>query len=159
MTDKVLMPVPGDPATKGAPDGVSDAPGDKGSGNIHGRSAGGESGGGAYPNPQTGKTEKNEGFFKHGGQTEIGYQGGGQAGEEGTSAQNATAGSGGSSRGNGDGPWLSVPTAEHAVRTIIGDGGSNIAVVEMSGVAEAEAIGKVGTDANYEAEQEQPGSG
>lgn len=153
------MPVAGDPATKGKPDGLSDAPGNEGSGNIHGRSEGGESGGGAYPNPQTGKTERNEGFFKHGGQTEVGYHGGGQAGEQGTSSPNATAGSGGSNRGNGDGAWLSVPTAEHATRTVAGAGRGRISIVEMSGIAEAEAIGKVGTDAGYEAEQEQPGLG
>ncbi|WP_116090633.1 hypothetical protein [Sphingomonas crusticola] len=35
-----------------------------------GRSGGGESGGGAYPNPHTGKKPK-DGFMGHGGQTEI----------------------------------------------------------------------------------------
>jgi len=35
-----------------------------------GRKGGGESGGGAYPNPHTGKAPKN-GFLGHGGQTEI----------------------------------------------------------------------------------------
>jgi hypothetical protein len=47
-------------------DGVADAP-------AKGR--GGESGGGAYPNPQTGKEEKTDGFLGHGGQTRIDYHG------------------------------------------------------------------------------------
>jgi hypothetical protein len=57
-------------------DGVSEpAPG--------GRSGGGESGGGAYPNPHSGKDEHpGDGFMGHGGQTDIGYHGGGQLGDE-----------------------------------------------------------------------------
>ena len=35
-----------------------------------GRKGGGESGGGAYPNPHAGKAPKN-GFLGHGGQTDI----------------------------------------------------------------------------------------
>jgi hypothetical protein len=48
---------------------------------THGR-AGGESQGGAYPNPHTGKEEagKSEGF--HGGQSKTAYHGSGQLGEE-----------------------------------------------------------------------------
>lgn len=45
----------------------------------------GESGGGAYPNPRTGKKGSPDGpdtFGGHGGQTEIAYHGGGQLGEE-----------------------------------------------------------------------------
>lgn len=45
----------------------------------------GESGGGAYPNPHTGKGESPDGpdkFGGHGGQSEIAYHGGGQLGEE-----------------------------------------------------------------------------
>jgi len=37
--------------------------------------------------------------------------------------------------------------------------GSKINVVETSGIAEAEASGKIGTDADYEEEQKQPGAG
>jgi hypothetical protein len=36
-----------------------------------GREGGGDSGGGAYPNPHTGKKPKGGGFLSHGGQTEI----------------------------------------------------------------------------------------
>ena len=45
----------------------------------------GESGGGAYPNPHTGKGDNPHGqdqFGGHGGQTRIDYHGGGQLGEE-----------------------------------------------------------------------------
>jgi hypothetical protein len=48
--------------------------------NPQNRSAGGESGGGAYPNPQTGKEPENSNFMGHGGQTEINYSGTGQGG-------------------------------------------------------------------------------
>ena len=43
---------------------------------------GGESGGGAYPNPHAGKEGHNGGFMGHGGQTEMPYHGTGQLGEE-----------------------------------------------------------------------------
>ncbi|HEX8447445.1 MAG TPA: hypothetical protein VF649_12635 [Sphingomonas sp.] len=45
----------------------------------------GESGGGAYPNPHTGKdgSDKRPGsFMGHGGQTEIAYHGPGQLGDQ-----------------------------------------------------------------------------
>ena len=48
-------------------DGVEDAPGKTASG--------GESEGGAYPNPHAGQKEKTGGFFGHGGQTDINYSG------------------------------------------------------------------------------------
>ena len=47
-----------------------------------GRSGGGDSGGGAYPNPHSGKKPENGGFFGHGGQTDMAYHGPGQLGEE-----------------------------------------------------------------------------
>jgi hypothetical protein len=53
--------------------------------NFNGREAaggGGDSGGGAYPNPHTGKEGKGGGFMSHGGQTDIAYHGGDQLGEE-----------------------------------------------------------------------------
>jgi len=49
---------------------------------MQGRSGGGDSGGGAYPNPHTGKDGKRGGFMDHGGQTEMPYHGGGQLGED-----------------------------------------------------------------------------
>lgn len=43
----------------------------------------GESGGGAYPNPHTGKEGSGEnGFLGHGGQTEMAYHGTGQPGPD-----------------------------------------------------------------------------
>lgn len=49
---------------------------------MNGRSGGGDSGGGAYPNPHTGKEGKRGGFMDHGGQTEMPYHGSTQLGED-----------------------------------------------------------------------------
>ena len=49
---------------------------------MNGREGGGDSGGGAYPNPHTGKEGTNGGFMGHGGQTEMPYHGGEQLGEQ-----------------------------------------------------------------------------
>ncbi len=59
--------------------------------NAHEPAKGGESGGGAYPNPHQGKEEKKDGFLGHGGQTEIGYHGTGQLGDQQTGQGNANA--------------------------------------------------------------------
>lgn len=73
---KVPMPASGQDSPRLRSDGISDA-------GTHGKSGGGESGGGAYPNPHTGKEEREGGDFE-GGQSEKGYYGGGQLdGEEG----------------------------------------------------------------------------
>ena len=85
MSDKVPNPVSGNPASKGAPDGVSGVPGGDDQREVHGRSAGGESAGGAYPNPHTGKEPSGGGFMGHGGQTDIAYHGSGQGGDDGAS--------------------------------------------------------------------------
>jgi hypothetical protein len=161
MSDKVPMPVPGDPATKGQPDGVSDAPGD---GNIHGRSAAGESGGGAYPNPHTGKTPISGGFLSHGGQTEIGYHGGGQAGSDGTGNANAAA------RGDEDfgaqgrtgpksGPTGPEPASPEDRTHKVTVNGRALHVEEASGVVAAEASGMTGRAGQAQTEPEAPGAG
>ena len=49
---------------------------------LQGRSGGGDSGGGAYPNPHTGKEGDRGGFMGHGGQTEMPYHGSSQLGED-----------------------------------------------------------------------------
>ena len=50
---------------------------------FNGSTGGGQDGGGAYPNPHTGKEGGgNEGFMGHGGQTEMPYHGTGQLGED-----------------------------------------------------------------------------
>lgn len=43
---------------------------------------GGDSGGGAYPNPHRGKDGTRGGFMDHGGQTEMPYHGTGQLGDK-----------------------------------------------------------------------------
>lgn len=154
MSDKVPMPVSGNPDTKGAPDGVAASPAGKGGNDVHGRSTAGESGGGAYPNPHAGKVPTNTGFMAHGGQSDIAYHGGGQSGDDGGSAANGVAGSDGA-------PGSTVaadPDADRTSHALAGKAGS-IDVVETSGVAEAEASGKIGTDDRYEDEQKHPGSG
>ncbi|WP_419809219.1 hypothetical protein [Sphingomonas sp.] len=147
------MPVSGGGTSKGAPDGVSGSPD---GGNVGGRTPGGESDGGGYDNPHAGKEPTNSGFMGHGGQTEIGYHGGGQAGEQGGDAPNSVTGSD-SSDGEEEGtdPWAAPTYEPHAVSA----GGRTFEVVETNGVAQAEQLGKVGTDATYEREQESPGSG
>ena len=49
---------------------------------YNGREGGGDSAGGAYPNPHSGKEGSNDGFMGHGGQTGMGYHGKGQLGDE-----------------------------------------------------------------------------
>lgn len=72
--DKKEMPANGGGVAKGKPDGVSGSPDTGGVGGVHGRSSGGESGGGAYPNPHSGKGPTNAKFS--GGQAEKAYYGG-----------------------------------------------------------------------------------
>lgn len=149
-------PVSGGGADEGAPDGFSGSPDTGAAGDVQGRTPGGESEGGGYPNPQSGKDGGDGGFMGHGGQAEIGYHGGGQAGEQGGDAPNAATGSDssdGSERGSA--AWRAPHYPPHEVHA----GGRTFGVIETNGVAEAEALGKVGTDAPYEREQEQPGSG
>lgn len=161
MSDKVPMPTPGNPETKGKPDGVSGAPG---GGNIHGRSAGGESGGGAYPNPHTGKKPISGSFFSHGGQTEIGYHGGGQAGNDG--AQNVNAAARGDedlseqgSTGAKAGPMVPQETGSDRHTHEIAVEGRILKIEEASGVAAAEATGKTGHAGQRTADPDAVGSG
>lgn len=76
MSDKHPTQAIPDDGRKGAPAGMDDA-------RPSGRTGGGESGGGPYPNPHTGKGEKarDEGFGTHGGQSVNGYHGPQQLGD------------------------------------------------------------------------------
>jgi hypothetical protein len=156
MTDKVEMPASGDGKNKGAPDGVnaSDAR----------TTGGGESGGAGYDNPHTGKDGGGDssGFMGHGGQTEIGYHGGGQAGDEGGTVANSTtrtdsgvADAGDASAGPKDGPRGPQPDREAQQTRETQVGGKKIEIFETSGVAAAEAAGNVGGDPK----SEHPGAG
>jgi hypothetical protein len=50
---------------------------------FNGSTGGGQAGGGAYPNPHTGKEGGGkDGYMGHGGQTEMPYHGTGRLGEE-----------------------------------------------------------------------------
>ena len=70
MTDKQPMQaMPDRDAEARGADGVGDAPAKRG---------GGESGGGAYPNPHTGKGKQDDvggGLMGHGGQSHVAYSG------------------------------------------------------------------------------------
>ena len=68
-------------------DGVENAPGKTGGVNANG----GESQGGAYPNPHTGHGEDKGGFLGHGGQSDIDYSGTG-AGDDDVGNENAVTG-------------------------------------------------------------------
>lgn len=72
---KVPMPASGKGSPKLRSDGVSDV-------TSHGRQAGGESGGGGYENPHTGKEERGEGGGFEGGQSVRDYHGSGMVGDE-----------------------------------------------------------------------------
>lgn len=72
MTDQKPTPVPGD----------HEAAAREGARGASGRTGGGESGGGAYPNPHAAGEGKSQGFLGHGGQSDIAYHGPGQLGED-----------------------------------------------------------------------------
>lgn len=152
MCDKKKMPVSGGGAAKGKPDGVSGSPDSAEMGRVHGRAPGGESGGGAYPNPHShaGKAHSDSsGREFSGGQAEKAYYG--------DDNPNATTEPRSSHLVEADADQVSpTPVREaHPIQV----GGRTIEVIEDNGVAAAEATGKVATDATYQAEQESPGGG
>jgi hypothetical protein len=114
---------------KSGADGVSGAPLSGKVEEIGGKDAAGESGGGAYPNPHSGKAPENGGFLGHGGQTLIDYHGS----AAGASA-NAAAGApdADDAAGTGGGTSLSV------THLVIGAQGQSFETVETNGVAVAE---------------------
>ena len=148
MSDKKKMPADGGGVRKGKPDGVSGTPEAGTPGQVHGRFSGGESAGGAYPNPHTGKSSTDSRSPGHGGQSEIAYYGG--------SNPNATAGGGILSTAKTEPRIAATPVRQaHEVTA----GKQKFDIVEDSGVAAAEATGKVGTDAPSEGDEENPGGG
>jgi hypothetical protein len=142
MDSKVPTPVSGGGAQKGNPDGVNES---------HARSDAGESGGGSYDNPHTGKDSKGDfgGFMGHGGQTDIAYHGSGQAGGNGAHTSNAaTEGEANLEQGHsGSKPGPTGPSqdfsAEYPREAALGAG--KVEVIETSGVAAAEAAGITGS--------------
>ncbi len=72
---KVPMPASGQDSPKLHSDGVSDV-------TSHGRTPGGESGGGGYENPHTGKEEGGESGNFEGGQSVRDYHGSGMVGDK-----------------------------------------------------------------------------
>jgi hypothetical protein len=148
MSDKKPMPVPGGGSGKGKPDGVSGTPGSGEMGRTHGRVSGGESSGGAYPNPHTGKEAEGSGSQSHGGQTEIAYYGG-------DNPNATTEGRGSGVDSEGGRMATSVEREPHSLEV----GERTVEVVNDSGVAAAEATGKIATDAPYDEEQHAPGAG
>lgn len=155
MSSKVPMPVSGDGNHKGEADGVNDT----------GRGGGGDSAGGSYQNPHTGKDGAGGagGFFGHGGQTDIAYHGGGQAGAEGSETSNATTEGGGDvhgGRGQGPKPGPTGPdqvlAAEYHREAVVG--GHRIEIIETSGIAAAEAAGTTGAEGQAKT-TDHPGSG
>lgn len=156
MPDKVRMPVNGGGSGKGQADGVNDP----------GRGGGGDSAGGSYQNPHTGKDGKSGlgGFFGHGGQTDIAYHGGGQLGGEGSETQNATTKGGTDAsldkargpKAGPTGPDQDFSAEHHRTATI---NGNSVEIIETSGIAAAEASGTVGVEGQQTKTGEQPGSG
>lgn len=157
MTDQTPMPVSGDPNSKGEADGVNVS-------HPSGRATPGESGGGAYPTGSDAGHERSDSGHFDGGQSEKGYHGGGQAGEDGPETANAT------TRGSDDysdqgssaakagpeGPDQQ-PHAEET-RTIRAEG-RTFDVVETSGTAIAEQAGNVGREGQQSNDPETPGAG
>ena len=81
MSDKQAMQAAGGDGHKGEQHGID---------HPSGKTGGGESGGGGYPNPQAGKKPKSGGFMGHGGQSHIDYSGTGD--EDGEHNANAATG-------------------------------------------------------------------
>ncbi len=79
--DKKPMPVDGSGSDVTMPDENGELASRRDSQSAGGLPNVGESGGGAYPNPHSGKEESGEGEF-HGGDSTYGYHGKGQLGDQ-----------------------------------------------------------------------------
>jgi len=150
-------PADGGAKAKGAPDGVNGA-------GERGRTAGGESGGSGYREGGPAPDGSGDGFMGHGGQTDIAYHGGGQAGLDGPRTGNGTARSDGDHAGDGDAgpkPGPGAPYQDRVAEQTRDEelDGRTVAVFEDSGVAAAEAAGSTGVEGQRRHEDDQPGSG
>jgi hypothetical protein len=157
MADKTPMPAKGDPESKGEADGVNVT-------HPSGRGMPGESGGGSYPTGSDAGHERGDSAHFDGGQSEKGYHGGGQAGEDGPSSPNATTRGSDDYSEQGDAgakPGPSGPEqASHAEETrTISAAGRTFDVVETSGTAIAEEAGNVGREGQRANDPEAPGAG
>ena len=155
MSSKGPVTASGGGRDKGEADGVDDPR----------RGSGGDSAGGAYQNPHEGKAGDSDtgGFLGHGGQTDIAYHGGGQAGTEGSETPNATTkggNDGARDRQPGPKPGPTAPdqdfSPEYSRETKVG--GRQIEIVDTSGIAAAEAAGTTGVEGQAKS-SEHPGSG
>ena len=157
MADKTPMPAKGDPESKGEADGVNVT-------HPSGRGMPGESGGGSYPTGSDAGHERGDSAHFDGGQSEKGYHGSGQAGEDGPSSPNATTRGSDDYSEQGDAgakPGPSGPEqAPHAEETrTISAAGRTFDVVETSGTAIAEEAGNVGREGQRANDPEAPGAG
>ena len=156
MSGEQPMPAAGKDGAQGAADGVN-APAQRG------RTAGGESGGSGYAEGGP-RTAGGSGFMGHGGQSDLAYHGGGQAGAEGPRAGNATTRSEGDVVGGGEPgpkPGPSAPYQDRVAEQTRDEvlGGRTVEVFEESGVAAAELSGKTGVEGERRVDGEEPGSG
>lgn len=139
MADFKHMPADGGGIHKGEPDGVSGTPGVGKPGQVHGHLGGGDSAGGAYPNPHSGEESEDGGPVEDVGPTDLGGQF--ENAYYGGSNPNATA-SGGIFSGQQPAPRVTeTPVRETHEMTA---GKQTFEVVEDSGVAAAEATDKAG---------------
>lgn len=156
MSDRKPMPAAGGDDMKDAPDGVNTDP--------SGQSEQGESGGGSYPNCREDADDRSGGFPKHGGQSNIGYHGGGQAGQDGSANPNSAAHGDDDFSDQGEAgpkPGPRGPAQDDdgsRVRTEVMQD-RTVKVEEASGIAAAEASGLTGADGQNASDEEAPGSG
>ena len=153
MSDgKVPIPASGVRSKKMHSDGVGDE-------RTHDRSGGGESGGGGYVNPHTGKEARGEGGGFDGGQSVKGYFGPGQLdGEKADRDKPGAVGQGGA-EADADPEDESAKTQPKFPAHRVMASGQSFDIVQESGIAEAEANGDIGRDSRDEADDGAPASG
>lgn len=157
MADKTPTQASGDHAHEGEADGVA-------VNHPSGRAMPGESGGGDYPTGSDAGQERGGSAHFDGGQSEKGYNGGGQAGTDGSSNPNAATRGSDDYSGQGQAgtaPGPSGPAqAPHVEETrTVNTGERTFDVVETSGTAIAEEAGNVGAAGQHANDPRAPGAG